>query len=71
MPKFKRPPGQIRDSIISYLVQQEQGASLNKIREHVKNELSGNVSDSSIRSYLRLNTPSIFERTKRGYYKIK
>ena len=33
-------------------------------------ELIGEVSGSSIRSYLRLNTPQSFVRPRRGYYRL-
>ena len=63
----KRRPGEVRDAILSVLTARPSGASLQTIEEHVA-DLIGNSARSSVRSYLRLNTPSIFVRTARGYY---
>jgi DNA modification methylase len=45
-------------------------ASVAEIREAVRSQL-GEVSPSSIRSYLNLNVPDTFERTGRGRYRLK
>lgn len=63
----KRRPGEVRDAILSVLTARPSGASLQTIEEHVA-DLIGNSARSSVRSYLRLNTPSMFVRTARGYY---
>lgn len=34
-------------------------------------DLLGPVAPSSVRSYLNLNTPTLFERTQRGFYRVK
>lgn len=34
-------------------------------------QLLGSAPNSSIRSYLRLNTPEVFQRERRGYYKVR
>ncbi len=66
-----RAPGTIRDAIISYLSQAEETeASVRDISAAVSNKL-GKVSASSVRSYLNLNVPEIFERTDRGRYRLK
>lgn len=66
-----RAPGTIRDAIISYLSQAEANeASVRDISAAVSNKL-GKVSASSVRSYLNLNVPEIFERTDRGRYRLK
>lgn len=66
-----RAPGTIRDAIISYLSQAEENeASVKDISAAVSNKL-GQVSGSSVRSYLNLNAPEIFERTDRGRYRLK
>lgn len=70
MSKQRRAPGQIRDAIISYLDSHEGDASLNEIREGVQETLGEEAPYSSIRSYLRLNTPGVFQRTGHGRYKI-
>jgi DNA modification methylase len=66
---MSRAPGSVRDPIISYLSNAVE-ASVSEIRAAVEARL-GPVSPSSIRSYLNLNTPSVFERTARGAYKLK
>jgi site-specific DNA-methyltransferase (adenine-specific) len=63
-------PGIIRDSIINYLTAAET-ASLAEIREAISAQLGNVVAASSVRSYLNLNTPDIFERTSRGQYRLR
>lgn len=70
MSKMRRPPGQIRDAIMSYFASKEGDASLGEIIEGVQDILGEEVPYSSIRSYLRINTPDIFQRTGRGRYKV-
>ncbi|MDE3119648.1 MAG: hypothetical protein KGL03_11610, partial [Nitrospirota bacterium] len=53
----KRRPGEVRDAILSVLSTRPDGASLRTIERHVA-DLIGNAARSSVRSYLRLNTPS-------------
>jgi DNA modification methylase len=65
-----RAPGVIRDAIKSYLSGVESDASVFEIREAIEREL-GSVPASSVRSYLNLNVPEIFERVGRGRYKLK
>jgi DNA modification methylase len=62
-------PGLIRDSIVNYLSVLGDGAPLADITRAVTAKI-GNVPTSSIRSYLNLNVPSIFERTARGEYRL-
>ncbi len=66
----KRRPGEVRDAILSVLTARPTGASLQAIEQHVA-DLIGNAARSSVRSYLRLNTPSIFVRTARGQYGLR
>ena len=66
----KRRPGEVRDAILSVLTARPSGASLQMIEQHVA-DLIGNGARSSVRSYLRLNTPSIFVRTSRGQYGLR
>jgi site-specific DNA-methyltransferase (adenine-specific) len=63
------PPGRIRDSIISYLGGKGDDAPLSEIHNAVTSDL-GAVPSSSIRSYLNLNTPRTFTRTRIGHYAI-
>lgn len=66
-----RAPGTIRDAIIGHLSQAEDNeASVKDITAAVSNKL-GQVSASSVRSYLNLNVPKIFERADRGRYRLK
>ena len=66
----KRRPGEVRDAILSVLSARPAGASLQAIEQHVA-DLIGNAARSSVRSYLRLNTPSTFMRIARGHYGLK
>ncbi len=66
----KRRPGEVRDAILSVLSAMPGGASLQMIEQHVAG-LIGDGARSSVRSYLRLNTPSVFVRTARGQYGLK
>lgn len=64
-----RAPGTIRDAIIDYLSSADE-ASVAEIRNAISSKL-GSVPPSSIRSYLNLNVPKIFERVDRGRYRLK
>ena len=66
----KRRPGEVRDAILSVLTARPAGAPLHTIERHVV-DLIGHAARSSVRSYLRLNTPTIFVRTVRGHYGLK
>ena len=66
----KRRPGEVRDAILSVLTARPAGAPLHAIEQHVA-DLIGHAPRSSVRSYLRLNTPSMFIRTVRGHYGLK
>jgi DNA modification methylase len=65
----RRSPGNVRDSIIGYLSAAES-ASVAEITEALEPRL-GPVAPSSIRSYLNLNTPRLFEREERGRYRLR
>lgn len=67
---MKRRPGEVRDAIASVMTRHPAGAPLAEIVTEVR-ELVGETAPSSVRSYLRLNTPEIFERKGRGYYKLR
>ncbi|CCV05434.1 DNA methylase N-4/N-6 domain protein [Mesorhizobium metallidurans STM 2683] len=66
---MRRAPGSVRDSIVGYLAAAEC-ASLGEIHQAVALKLGG-VAPSSIRSYINLNTPALFERTARGHYRLR
>jgi len=61
-------PGQVRDSIITYL-SATGPASLEQIYSYVSAEI-GDVPKSSVRSYLNLNCPGKFTRLGTGRYAI-
>jgi site-specific DNA-methyltransferase (adenine-specific) len=63
-------PGVIRDSIVDFLSAVGGTASTSEIMTAVRSKV-GNVPASSVRSYLNLNTPTAFERTKRGHYRLQ
>jgi DNA modification methylase len=66
-----RAPGTIRDAILAFLSEATgQESSVKEIRAGIEKNL-GSVPASSIRSYLNLNVPSLFERTGRGRYRLK
>jgi DNA modification methylase len=66
---YRTAPGLVRDSIVTYLTAAES-ASISEICEAVSSRI-GDVPQSSVRSYLNINTPDIFERTERGRYKLR
>lgn len=66
----KRRPGEIRDAIVSVLAQRSEGLSPAEISVGVE-QLLGTVAASSVRSYLRLNTPEIFGRPTPGRYVLR
>lgn len=65
--RAKRRPGEVRDAIFEVLTAHPNGASVQEIERGVLSRL-GQVPSSSIRSYLRLNTPGHFLRTERAQY---
>lgn len=66
MPRLR--PGQVRDAIVDVL-QTTSVASVSDIAMGVQERL-GAVPASSIRSYLQLNTPTLFVRQERGQYSL-
>lgn len=66
---MRRKPGEVRDAIVNVLEKAPAGASAGLISAEVS-RLIGEVSASSVRSYLRLNTPEIFSRMDRGQYTL-
>ncbi|MBW4023815.1 MAG: site-specific DNA-methyltransferase [Proteobacteria bacterium] len=63
------PPGLIRDAVTGYLASLAGEATLADITAAVSARL-GEVSPSSVRSYLNLNVPQTFLRTGRGRYRL-
>lgn len=66
----RRRPGEVRDAIVQVLEGRPQGATVQQISIEVS-EVLGAVPPSSIRSYLRLNTPTLFARMDRAQYVLK
>ena len=62
-------PGTVRDAIVDFLGAIQVAASTAEIIAAVTRAVGG-VSESSVRSYLSLNTPKIFHRAARGRYRL-
>lgn len=62
-------PGRVRDAILQILTLTSEGLSAKQIEQRVS-KVIGPTPESSIRSYLRLNTPELFVREKRGVYRL-
>ncbi len=65
----KNAPGRVRDAIIRVLQNAGSPLSIGQISDRVQQEI-GDTPTSSIRSYLRLNTPERFQRDGRGVYRL-
>lgn len=70
MTATRRRPGEIRDAIISVLANKSESITVSEIEAGVKERI-GVIPSSSIRSYLRLNTPTLFARMDRAEYILK
>jgi DNA modification methylase len=66
----KRKPGAVRDAIIDVLAYRSHGATVAEITREVSERI-GPTPASSIRSYLRLNTPKFFVKVDRGHYRVR
>lgn len=66
---MRRRPGEVRDAIVGVLEGRSQGASVTEITAGVV-DLIGEVPASSVRSYLRLNTPTLFAKMDRAQYAL-
>lgn len=64
----RRRPGQVRDAIVHVLERSSGGAAVSEVCDRVSQLIGEAVPPSSVRSYLRLNTPELFARTERGQY---
>lgn len=71
MAEKRSKPGEIRDAITTCLQSRDDGASVADIRAGVESILKRQVPASSIRSYLRLNVGTDFEKPRRGHYRLK
>lgn len=66
----RHKPGQIRDAIVEVLSTIGREARLADIESAVSSLLGAKVPPSSVRSYLRLNTGSLFDRSEKGTYAL-
>ena len=64
------PPGRVRDAILQVMTLTSQPLSVGQIEGRVS-RMIGPTPTSSVRSYLRLNTPGVFVRERRGYYAVR
>lgn len=70
MRAHKNNPGRVRDAILEVLNQSPAAMSISTISNAVE-QIIGVTPQSSIRSYLRLNTPGMFLREGRGIYRVR
>ncbi len=66
---MRRRPGEVRDAIVQVLNERAGAASVKEIADGVTG-LIGAVPPSSVRSYLQLNTPTLFARMDRAQYML-
>jgi len=70
MGHMRYAPGRVRDAILQVLALTSTGLSVKRIEERVA-KVMGPTPPSSVRSYLRLNTPELFVREERGIYRVR
>lgn len=63
-------PGRVRDGILQVMSHTSKALSIGEIRDRFC-QVVGPTNESSIRSYLRLNTPDTFVREGRGVYSLR
>jgi DNA modification methylase len=63
-------PGRIRDAIMYIMSLAPEPLSVKELEERVC-QIVGPTPSSSVRSYLRLNTPAVFVREERGIYRLR
>lgn len=66
---MRKSPGEVRDAIFASLDTLGGEGTVREIQDNVLAWLGTDVPPSSVRSYLRINTPQVFERTERGRYR--
>ena len=62
-------PGQVRDAILQVMRLTSDGLTAKQIAERVA-QINGPTPESSVRSFLRLNTPELFIKERRGVYRL-
>ncbi len=68
--KARYAPGRVRDGIVQVMSLTSKALSVKEIEERVS-QVVGPTRGSSVRSYLRLNTPGMFAREDRGVYMLR
>jgi len=68
--QFRYSPGRVRDGILQVMSLASKPLSVKEIGQRVS-QVIGPTPESSVRSYLRLNTPSMFVREARGFYTVR
>ncbi len=63
-------PGEVRDAIVRALRASPRARSAKELAQAVAEKMGGGAA-SSVRSYLRLNTPGMFVREFRGVYRLR
>lgn len=66
----RNSPGQVRDAILQVMSLTSKSLTVKEIEDRV-HRIADETPSSSIRSYLRLNTPEMFVREKRGVYRLR
>lgn len=66
----RRKPGVVRDAIVEVMRASKAPMTVAAITDGVRAKLGDEVPGSSVRSYLRLNTPGTFIRTEAGTYRL-
>ena len=66
----RRRPGEVRDAIIAAFREAHRELTVSEVRDRVARALGSEVAPSSVRSYLNINTPDMFERTAPGTYRL-
>ena len=68
--KARYAPGRVRDGIVQVMSLTSKALSVKEIEGRVS-QVVGPTPGSSVRSYLRLNTPRMFIRERRGAYALR
>ena len=68
--RLRNSPGHVRDAILQVLTLTTTPLSVKEIESRVQ-KIAGSTPASSVRSYLRLNTPDLFVRDGRGVYGLR
>lgn len=66
----RNSPGHVRDAIVQILSLTSKPLTVKEIEDRIA-QIVGPTPSSSIRSYLRLNTPEVFVREERGVYRLR